>query len=75
MSNEVGDNEWSFIDILSILSFIVGLQNLELNEKQISDLDRHLSEQDNQLLARIIQQNEELIDLDKEIIKLLKERK
>ena len=41
----MGKNDnWSFIDIISILSFIIGLQNLELNQKQVSDLDKHLSE-------------------------------
>ena len=64
--------EWTFIDIISVLSFIIGLQNLELNEKQVRDLDNHLKEQDENQLAKIIQQNEELIALDKEIIKLLK---
>lgn len=63
----MGKNDnWSFIDIISILSFIIGLQNLELNQKQVSDLDKHLSEQDNRLLAKIIHQNEEIIQLLKE---------
>ena len=57
--------EWTFIDIISVLSFIIGLQNLELNEKQVRDLDNHLKEQDENQLAKIIQQNEELIALDK----------
>ena len=60
------DNEWNFIDIISILSFIIGLENLELNQKQVSSLDKHLSDQDNQLLAKIIQQNDEIIQLLKE---------
>ena len=59
--------ELSFIDAISILSFIVGLENLELNEKQINNLDTHLSRQDNDLLAKIIAQNEEIIKLLKEI--------
>ena len=67
MGNGIGnDNKWSFIDIISILSFIIGLENLELNQQQVSNLDKHLSEQDNQLLAKIIQQNEEIIKLLKE---------
>lgn len=70
----MGDNwneNWNFLDIISILSFIIGLQNLELNEKQVQDLQNHLNEQDNNQLATIIAQNEELIELDKRIIKLL----
>ena len=54
--------------IISVLSLLIGIQNLELNEKQIKDLDKHLNRQDNDLLAKIISQNEE-------IIKLLKENK
>lgn len=63
-----GRNNWTFIDIISILSFIIGLENLDLNQKQVTNLDKHLSDQDTQLLAKIIAQNEE-------IIKLLKEKK
>lgn len=66
MGKNNGDNEWSFIDIIGILSFIIGLENLELNQKQVSSLDKHLSDQDNQILAKIIQQNEEIIQLLKE---------
>lgn len=61
-----------FIDIISILSFLIGLENLELNEKQVNDLDKHLSSQDdilvkdqNIMLKEIIRQNEEIIKLVK----------
>ena len=60
-----GEN-WSFIDIINVLSFIIGLQNLELNEKQVKALDNHLKEQDENQLALIIKQNEEIISLLKE---------
>lgn len=60
--------DWSFIDIINVLSFVVGVQNLELNERQIKSLDNHLRAQDENQLALIIKQNEE-------IIKLLKEKK
>lgn len=56
-------SEWDFIDIISVLSFIIGLQNLELNEKQVKSLDNHLKDQDEKLLAKIIQQNDEIIAL------------
>lgn len=69
------DGSLSFLDILSILSFIIGVENLNLNQKQVDNLEAHLSKQDNNLLSKIIAQNEELIELDKEIIKLLKEKK
>ena len=69
------DGELSFLDVLSILSFIIGLENLSLNQQQVNSLEAHLSKQDNDLLSKIIAQNEELIQLDKEIINLLKENK
>lgn len=68
------NQQWDLLDLISILSFVIGLENLELNTKQVNDLQDHLSRQDNNLLAKIIQQNEELIELDKQIIDLLKEK-
>ena len=76
-----GGNEFEFLDILTILSFVIGLQNLELNEKQVNSLEQHLSKQDSELLAKIIDQNVEIIDQNveiieqnEEIIRLLKEK-
>ena len=63
--DDFGKN-WSFIEIINIFSFILGLQNLELNEKQVKSLDNHLKQQDENQLALIIQQNEEIIRLLKE---------
>ena len=51
------DNEYLFI-LINILSFIIGIENLNLNDKQIQKLESHLSKQDKQY---------------EEIIKLLKE--
>ena len=51
------DNEYLF-NLINILSFIIGVENLNLNDKQIEKLERHLSKQDKQY---------------EEIIKLLKE--
>ena len=36
------------IDLVNVLSFAVGLQNIELNSKQIEDLQEHLNKQDEQ---------------------------
>lgn len=36
------------IDLINILSFIIGVQNLSLNDKQISQLEEHLNKQDKQ---------------------------
>lgn len=46
------------LDLINILSFIIGVQNLELNDKQIEKLEDHLNKQD--------QQYEEIIRLLKE---------
>ena len=51
------DNEYLF-NLINILSFIIGVENLKLNGKQIEKLESHLSKQDKQY---------------EEIIKLLKE--
>lgn len=51
------NNEYLF-NLINILSFIIGIENLNLNGKQIEKLESHLSKQDKQY---------------EEIIKLLKE--
>lgn len=51
------DNEYLF-NLINILSFIIGIENLNLNDKQIEKLENHLSKQDKQY---------------EEIIRLLKE--
>lgn len=63
-------SNFEFLDVLTILSFIIGVENLELNKQQISDLQNYLKEQDhilieeqNQMLKTIIKQNDEIISL------------
>ena len=51
-------NNGYLFDLINILSFIIGIENLNLNDKQIEKLESHLSKQDKQY---------------EEIIKLLKE--
>ena len=51
------DNEYLF-NLINILSFIIGIENLNLNDKQIEKLESHLSQQD--------KQNEEILSLLKE---------
>ena len=55
--NTENNNEYLF-NLINILSFIIGVENLNLNGKQIEKLESHLSKQDKQY---------------EEIIKLLKE--
>lgn len=66
MGKGILGEELSFLDIISVLSFIIGLLNLELNQKQVDNLEMHLKEQDDNHLAKIIAQNEEIIKLLKE---------
>lgn len=51
------NNEY-LLNLINILSFIVGIENLNLNDKQIEKLESHLNKQDKQY---------------EEIVKLLKE--
>lgn len=55
-----------FLDVLTILSFVVGLQNLELNKQQVDGVMDELQNVQNSMLSTIIQQNEEIISLLKE---------
>ena len=53
-----GNNNESLFNLINILSFIIGIENLNLNDKQIEKLESHLSKQDKQY--------EEIITLLKE---------
>lgn len=65
---------WNYdlLNIVTIASYLLSIQNLELNQKQTSNdtLDKHLEEQDKILneqnekyLETIIQQNQEIVRL------------
>lgn len=56
--NTENNNEYLF-NLINILSFIVGIENLKLNDKQIEKLENHLNKQDKQY---------------EKIVQLLKER-
>lgn len=55
--NTENNNEYLF-NLINILSFIIGIENLNLNDEQIEKLENHLNNQDKQY---------------EEIIRLLKE--
>ena len=61
----------TFIDILSILSFFVGLQNLDLNVEQ-SDLDDQTQELDKRLRNVVDDIHRHLQEQDKKIDEILK---
>lgn len=65
---------WNYdiLNIISIASYLLSIQNLQLNTQQTTndDLNKHLQKQDEMLreqnekfLNKIIQQNEEIINL------------
>lgn len=56
----------SFIDLISIASFIVGLENLSLNKIQVNGIMRELQENQNKILSEIIEQNKQIISMLKE---------
>ena len=65
------NGELTFIDILSILSFFVGLQNLDLNVEQ-ADLDDQTQELDKRLRNVVDDIHRHLQEQDKKIDEILK---
>ena len=73
MNNET-KMPWNYdiLNIISIASYLLSIQNLQLNQQQTSndDINKHLQDQDEILheqneryLTKIIQQNEEMLTL------------
>lgn len=58
---EQGD--FDVMDIIALWSLDIGLQNLSLNQLQVDGLMREMTEKQDALLQKIIQQNEEIINL------------
>ena len=58
--------QFSFIDIVSILSFFIGLENLSLNKVQVNDIMQELQSNQNGMLSKIIEQIEQIIQMLKE---------
>lgn len=70
-SYDVENGEIDFLDTISILSFVIGLMNLDLNQKQVDNLEQHLSMQDEKLLKKSIEQNEQIIKQNNLILEKL----
>lgn len=71
-----GDNgEWTFLDILSLISFCISLQNLKLNiaqedlDNQTKELDKYLRQNVDDIHGHLAVQDEKL----NIILKILKE--
>lgn len=59
--------EIDFIDAVNIVSLLIGLENLDLNQKQVDGIMAELKDNQNALLQVIIKQNEEILALLKEL--------
>ena len=67
MNNDDNNQFGNFLDVISV---VLQLENLELNEKQIRYLDEHLQKQDTKFLQKIYEQNQEIIRLLKKLLEL-----
>lgn len=67
---------WNYdiLNIISIASYLLSIQNLQLNQQQVStnEIDKHLQEQDNILHEQNDRYLEKIIEQNKVIINLLK---
>ena len=70
----MNEEQWDFLDVISILSFIIGLQNLELNQRQVDGLMSEMRDNQNSMLHDIIKQNEIISQQNEELLKLLGEK-
>ena len=75
MNNET-KMPWNYdiLNIISIASYLLSIQNLQLNQQQVStnEIDKHLQEQDNILHEQNDKYLEKIIEQNKVIINLLK---
>lgn len=69
------NNQLDILDIITIISFYIAIQNLQENEEQSKLLEEKLDNQDNkylkrtiELLERSIEQNELIITQNKELL-------
>ena len=59
--------EFSIIDFISMLSFVIGVENLSLNKVQVNDIMREMQNNQNGMLSKIVEQNEQIIKMLKEM--------
>lgn len=62
---EQGD--FGVMDIIALWSLDIGLQSLKLNQSQVDGLMREMTEKQDTLLPKIVEQNEQIINLLKEL--------
>ena len=61
---EQGD--FGVMALIALWSLDIGLQNLKLNQLQVDGLMREMTEKQDTLLPKIVEQNEQIINLLKE---------
>lgn len=71
------NNNLNQLDMLSLFGTYLGVMNYYLNSEQANndDLLKELKHQDREFLQKILKDNEEIKETQKEILKLLKEVK
>lgn len=71
------NGEWTFLDIITLISFVIGLQNLEMNidqndmQEQTKEINQTADERVNKLLNEI---HSHLKEQDKKLDLLLQEK-
>lgn len=68
------NGEWTFLDIVALISFVVGLQNLEMNITQ-EDMQNSTERLDRALRENVREIHSHLEDQDKKIDMILQEMK
>lgn len=58
----------NFFDLLNIVSIVIDFQNLKLNEQQSAELMSELRSNQDKMLQKIIEQNEVIIEQNKQIL-------
>lgn len=75
-------NGWTLVDLVQLVDFCISLKNENLNEKQISndEIMKVLQRETNKMIVesqkqneKIIQQNEQILDLLQKILSARKE--
>lgn len=68
--NSGNNNGWTFLDIISVMSFVIGLQNLEMNitQEDMQTSEEHL---DSTLRKNVEEIHRHLEEQDKKIDKIM----
>ena len=66
------NGEWTFLDVLSLASFLIGLQNLDINISQ-SDM-QEMQQHFNDLLEKIVTELHEHLEVQDEKLNMIIER-